>query len=76
MNPFHTKDIILAAALKHLGYNVSNIEIVGTKGVFFFNDVPDNLVTDFDLGILKVEPVAFSNAIKSLTTATRRQLDN
>jgi len=69
-----TQDIVLAATLKVLGYRLETIQKVGNKGIFFFNDVDEAVVNDYDLGNLKVEPVAFNSAIKALTTASRRIL--
>ena len=70
---FGTQDIVLAAALKTLGFNLSHIEKVGNKGTFYFESVSRDVLEQFDLGQLKVEPLAFNNSIKALTTATRRQ---
>ena len=67
-----TTDIILAASLKVLGVKMSHIEKNGNKGTFVFLNVDQNIVDDYDLGNLRVEPVAFNTAIKQLTTATRR----
>jgi hypothetical protein len=69
-----TQDIVLAATLKVLGYRLDTIEKVGNKGIFFFNEVDESVVNDYDLGNLKVEPVSFNSAIKALTTASRRTL--
>jgi hypothetical protein len=69
-----TSDIILAASLKVLGYRLENIQKVGNKGIFFFNDVDETVINDYDLGNLLVEPVSFNSSIKSLTTASRRIL--
>jgi len=67
-----SQDIVLAATLKVLGYQLSNIEKLGNKGIFFFADVPESVVMDYDLGNLRVEPGAFNAAIRALTTASRR----
>jgi hypothetical protein len=67
-----TQDIVLAATLKVLGFRLDTIEKIGNKGIFFFNDVEESVVNDYDLGNLKVEPVSFNSAIKALTTASRR----
>lgn len=67
-----TQDIVLAATLKVLGYRLDTIQKVGNKGIFFFSNVDETVVNDYDLGNLKVEPVAFNSAIKALTTASRR----
>lgn len=69
-----TQDIVLAAALKVLGYRLDHIEKVGNKGIFHFVDVDDFAINNYDLGNLLVEPVAFNSAIKALTTASRRIL--
>ena len=67
-----TSDIVLAATLKIKGFTLRRIEKNGNKGVFIFEDVDSSVVKDYDLGKCLVEPVAFNNAIKALTTATRR----
>jgi hypothetical protein len=71
---FETQDIILAASLKVLGYRLDHIEKIGNKGIFHFINVDDEIVNDYDLGKLLVEPYAFNNAIRALTTASRRTL--
>lgn len=70
--PYSTTDIILAACLKVHGCEVERIEKQGNKGTFVFLNVPEKFVADYDLGKILVEPIAFNNAIKSLTTAVRR----
>lgn len=67
-----TSDIVLAATLKVKGYKLDKIEKHGNRGVFCFSDVDAETLTDFDLGKTLVEPNTFNNAIKALTTATRR----
>lgn len=67
-----TSDIVLAAMLKVQGYSLDKIEKQGTRGIFCFPDVDEATLQDFDLGKSMVEPVSFNNAIKALTTATRR----
>lgn len=67
-----TSDIVLAACLKVKGFKLDRIEKQGNRGVFCFADVEDTVLTEFDLGKTLVEPVLFNNAIKALTTATRR----
>lgn len=69
-----TQDIVLAASLKVLGYRLDTIQKVGNKGIFFFSDIPVDILTEYDLGSILVEPVAFNSAIKALTTASRRIL--
>ena len=67
-----TQDIVLAATLKVLGYRLDTIQKVGNKGIFFFSDVDEIVINDYDLGNLRIEPIAFNSAIKALTTASRR----
>lgn len=74
MTEYRTTDIILAACLRMNGYDMVDIEIVGTKGTFCFADVDDRFIQDYDLGKCRVEPVAFNNAIKQLTTSVRRMV--
>lgn len=72
LEEFKTTDIILAACLKINGHSMTSIERVGNKGTFIFKDIPEEFITEFDLGNVKVEPVMFNQAIKTLTTAVRR----
>lgn len=67
-----TSDIVLAASLKVKGFKLDRIEKQGNRGIFCFADVDDSVLNEFDLGKSMVEPVSFNNAIKALTTATRR----
>jgi len=67
-----TSDIVLAATLKVKGQKLDKIEKQGNRGIFCFLDVDETLLNEFDLGHALVEPVSFNNAIKALTTATRR----
>lgn len=67
-----TSDIVLAATLKVMGQKLEKIEKQGNRGIFCFSDIDDGLLLDFDLGKSLVEPISFNNAIKALTTATRR----
>jgi len=69
---YSTSDIILAACLKLEGYQLIRIEKTNNKGTFIFENVQKQLIEDFDFGKLCVEPVAFNQAIRSLTTAVRR----
>jgi hypothetical protein len=71
---FSTSDIVLAATLRCLGYSLTEIQKTGNKGSFFFENVPTEIIDDFDTGKCKIEPVNFNNSIKALTTSVRRQL--
>ena len=72
MNEFRTSDIILAATLRLHGYEMVRIEKTNNKGTFVFHDVSPEFVQQFDLCKVTVEPIAFNNAIKQLTTSVRR----
>jgi len=69
---FETVDIILAAYLKVKGFKLQEIIRHGNRGTFVFNDVPGELITDYDLGLASVEPKALNNEVRALTTAARR----
>lgn len=69
---YRTTDIVLAAFLKISGCIISRIEKVGQRGTFVFASVSHQLVDQYDLGQSSVEPIAFNNAIKHLTTSVRR----
>lgn len=70
---YKTSDIVLAACLKVNGYELSTIEkMTMTKGNFVFTNVPQSFIKQYDLGKVLVEPVAFNNAVKQLTTSARR----
>ena len=70
--PYKTTDIVLAAFLPLNGCEMVGIEKQGAKGTFCFENVDPDLITAYDLGKAMVEPVAFNNAIKQLTTSVRR----
>ena len=72
MSEFKTSDIILAACLKLHDAEMVRIELNGNKGTFVFVDIDHGYVDQYDLGKCSVEPVAFNNAIKQLTTSVRR----
>lgn len=72
MELYKTSDIVLAAYLRLSGCNMTSIEKQGQKGTFVFEEVNEELLRIYDLGQAGVEPVAFNNAIKALTTSVRR----
>jgi hypothetical protein len=76
MKEYKTTDIILAATLRLSGYDMTDIALNGTKGTFCFDAVDEDYIQDYDLGKCRVEPVAFNNAIKQLTTSVRRMSRN
>jgi hypothetical protein len=75
-NEYRTEDIVLAASLRCHGYQLTSIDRTGnsTKGIFVFANVQDSFIRDYDLGKITVEPVAFNNNIKQLTTSVRRMV--
>ncbi len=76
MESFRTTDIILAAVLRLGDVELIDIEISGNKGTFVFSNVSDEFISHYDLGKCQVEPVAFNNMIKQLTTSVRRMTRN
>lgn len=70
---FKTSDIVLASTLKTKGFALADIEMVGTRGVFVFQNVTQEFLDQFDLGDVTVEPNQFHQAVKQLTTAVRRK---
>lgn len=69
---YRTTDIVLAACLRVHGFSMIQIEVNGSRGTFVFENVSDEILLDYDLSKAYVEPVAFNNAIKQLTTSVRR----
>lgn len=69
---YKTSDIVLASFLKLNGCQMLGIEKQGQKGTFVFSNVRDELVRTYDLSKAAVEPVAFHNTVKQLTTSVRR----
>jgi len=69
---YRTSDIVLAACLRLNEVELINIEVTGNKGTFVFANVDVEFINDYDLGRHQVEPVAFNNTIKQLTTSVKR----
>jgi hypothetical protein len=76
MESFKTTDIVLAAVLRLNDIELINIEVAGNKGTFIFTNIDDGFLVQYDLGKALVEPVAFNNMIKQLTTSVRRLTRN
>lgn len=76
MESFKTADIILAAVLRLIDIELIDIEITGNKGTFIFTNVSNELISQYNLGKCVVEPVAFNNMVKQLTTSVRRIVKN
>lgn len=70
---YKTSDIVLASCLKLNGFELETIHVdPNGKGTFVFAGVENLFIQNFDLGKVLVEPVAFNNTIKQLTTSVRR----
>lgn len=69
---YKTTDIVLAASLVVHGSKMVKIEVVGSRGTFIFENIEQDFLDDYELSKCAVEPVAFNNAIKRLTTSVRR----
>lgn len=72
---YKTSDIVLAAFLRLNGCEIARIEKDGYRGTFVFDNQTTNVeefVHQYDLGKARVEPIAFNNMIRTLTTAVRR----
>ncbi len=72
MESFKTTDIVLASVLRLNDIELIDIEISGNKGTFIFTNIDDEFLIQYDLGKCIVEPVAFNNMVKQLTTSVRR----
>lgn len=69
---YKTTDIVLAASLVVHNNKMVRIEVAGSRGTFVFENVDQGFLDDYELSKCVVEPVAFNNAIKRLTTSVRR----
>ena len=70
---YETTDLTLAASLRVNDVQLDRIILTDKKrGVFVFTNVPYNLLEQFDLQQLSVEPFAFHQMIIKLSTAVRR----
>lgn len=73
MSEISTSDIVLAATLRCHNFQMDRIEReIGRRGLFFFADVPEDFIKDYDLQKITVVPQDFNAAIKTLTQAVRR----
>lgn len=69
---FDTTDIVLAAYLVTQKHTLSMVTMRGNKGTFVFNGIDPAVITEFDLGNARAEPMELNTAIKRLTTMCRR----
>lgn len=75
-NTYETTDITLASVLRLNNIPLNHIDIQGSKGTFVFDDEPlvSNLVEQYNLGQIRVEPVAYHNMIRTMTTSVRNSI--
>lgn len=69
---YKTTDIVLAAYLRLNESIMLGIDKVGQRGTFVFEEVDEEFIRLYDLGKALVDPIAFNNMVKVLTTAVRR----
>jgi hypothetical protein len=69
---YTTQDIQLAAVLRLNNYSLASIDVKGNKGFFNFEEAPQDIVEQYDLGTILVEPQAFANTIKQLVKGVKR----
>lgn len=72
MKPVTTTDIVFAAYLVTRGYKLADLTVVNKQGTFFFDNVSEQHVKEFDMGQALVEPVHFNTSLKQLATACKR----
>ena len=76
MEKFTTQDIVLAAVLKMVGNELTDITIEKHRiGNFTFANVSEDFLRDYQLGKTRVEPISFNNNLKQLVTAVRQSMD-
>lgn len=71
---YSTADIVLAAVLKYKGYRLDSIQKVENRGIFYFIDVDTEVLEDFDLFKIAVEPIAFNEQIRNLSASVKRKI--
>lgn len=71
---YDTNDIVLAAYLVTIGYNLDTIDIIGAnKGSFYFIKVDESVIDNYMMGKGSVEPIAFNTNIRRMVTAVRQK---
>lgn len=71
---FRTSDIVLAATLRSMDCEIEDIEVTGNRGIFVFSQVDSDILDQFDMGQIRIEPNKFHQTVKQLTTAVRRKM--
>lgn len=73
---YATSDITLSTVLKENGNTLDRISLNGSKGIFYFLDVEEDTLINYETGKLLVEPVSFHTTLKTLVSAVQRQIGN
>lgn len=71
---YETTNIVFAAYFRNVGYAISEIRLDGRQGVFIFDDVEQSDIDAITLGSAHVEPVAFYDMIRQLTTVVKKKV--
>ena len=69
---FATTDLPLAAFLKMNGYKLSEVKSKGIKGEFVFDNVPRQLLNDYNADTCTVEPKMFSSVMRQMVQSAKR----
>lgn len=72
---YPTPDITLATVLKENGNKLDRIQINGMKGIFYFLDVDEQTLINYETGNLLVEPQSFHTSLKNLVNAVQRHVN-
>lgn len=71
---YKTDNIVLATYLSLVGAHLVDIEKIGSRGQFIFDNAVQQIVDDFFLGNGKVDPLQYHNEYRKLVTAVRHKL--
>ena len=74
LEKYETPNITLATMLYSLSIPLSHVTLSGRNGnlgIFHFTNVPAELLTGFDQGVLRVEPQVFHMYLRRLTAMVK-----
>lgn len=69
---YTTSHIPLAAFLKVRHVRIININVIDRRGVFTFENVPRELIIEFNNGEALVEPAEYADKMSQLTQTAKR----
>ena len=72
---FKTHDLHLSAFLTLNNCTIVNIELNREKGIFVFDDVDSNIISQYYMQQTKVEPIEYFQKVRSLTTLVRQTVE-